>query len=349
MSTLDQPMLVATMGYHVGHTVSVYVAQEQGFFRDEGLANFEFDGRGLLPRPFEREALALSMYERGVDLALGADPATVFYQRLKGADLYVVGGWRLDGPAGTRWYGTGRFKSLADLRGAKAGIREHGSMNGEFLIRELVRIGLDPQRDIDWVFDPIFYGGDNPAMLDALESGRVDLIALRPASWAEADRRGFKVILDSVTAYPNGRPGKVIVATGKVLRERRDELAAFLRANLRAFWFVRDVANFEYVRDLDARSRVASHNEEEHTKSQLVTVPGDVDTWPMPLDGGVAPEELEKIMQERLQAGTIDRPLPLDEVLKDEVVKEAYRELCARPESQPALARNRLLKTTYGF
>lgn len=349
MSTLDQPLLVATMGYHVGHTVSVHVAREQGFFREESLGDFEFDGRGLLPRLFEREALALSMYERGVDLALGAGPATAFYQRLKGEDLYIVGGWRLDGPAGTRWYGTGALTSLADVRGAKAGIREHGSMNGEFLIRELVRIGMDPQRDIEWVFDPIFYGGDNPEMLDALESGRVDLVALRPASWAEADRRGFKVVLDSVTAYPNGRPGKVIVATGTMLRERREELAAFLRANLRAFWFVRDVENFDYVRDLDARSRVASHNEEEHTKSQLVTVPGDVDTWPMPLDGGVAPEELEKIMHELVKAGTIDRPLPLDDVLKDDVVKEAYREVSARPESQRALERNRLLKAKYGF
>lgn len=90
------------MGYHVGHSISVSVARDQGYFVEEGLGEIEFDGRGLLPRRYEREALALTMEERGVDLALGAGPATAFWQRAHGADLYIVGGWRLDGPAGTR-------------------------------------------------------------------------------------------------------------------------------------------------------------------------------------------------------------------------------------------------------
>lgn len=347
MSTHDQPLFIATMGYHVGHTISVHVANEQHYFQEEGLDAFDFDGRGLLPRRFEREALALTMQERGVDIALGAGVGTAFYQRSIGADLYVVGGWRLDGPAGSRWYSR-TVTELENVRGAKVGMREPGSMNGVFLSRELARIGLDPARDVEWVCDPIFYG-DNPESFAALESGRVDLIPLRPGAYEEADRRGLTVLLDSVVAHPDGRPGKVIVATGKTIRERSAELSAFLRANIRAFWFVRDIANFAYIAELDAKARMSSHNEDERGSAHLVTVPEDCETWPMPLNGGVARSELARIVQELVAGGTIDREPAIDDVLKDEFVIDAYRELSGRPESHDAIERNRRLVAKYGF
>jgi ABC-type nitrate/sulfonate/bicarbonate transport system substrate-binding protein len=347
VSTRDQSLFIATMGYHVGHMISVQVAREQRYYHEEGLEAFEFDGRGLLPRRFEREALALTMKERGVDIALGAGVGTAFYQRSVGADLYIVGGWRLDGPAGSRWYSR-TVTDLKNVRGAKVGMREPGSMNGVFLSRELVRIGLDPARDVEWVCDPIFYG-DNPDSFEALDSGRVDLIPLRPGAYDEADRRGLCVLLDSVVAHPDGRPGKVVVATGETIRERGAELSAFLRANIRAFWFVRDVANFAVVAELDAKARLGSHNADERGSAHLVTVPEDCETWPMPLNGGVSRGELDRIVTELVAAGTIDRPLALDDVLKDQLVIEAYRNVSGRAESQAALERNRRLIAKYGF
>ena len=35
MSTLDQPLLIANVNYHVGHWVAIYVAEEQGFFNEK--------------------------------------------------------------------------------------------------------------------------------------------------------------------------------------------------------------------------------------------------------------------------------------------------------------------------
>ena len=69
----------------------------------------------------------------------------------------------------------------------------------------------------------------------------------------------------------------------------------------------------------------------------------------MPLDGGADRGELEKIMNEFVKAGSLAQPIPVGEVLKDEIVREAYQELCARPESQPALERNRRLTARYGY
>lgn len=77
MSGLDQPLLIATTGYHVGHQRSIRVAEEQGYLKDEGLDDYVYDYRGLIPGPLEREGLALAMKEHGVDIACGANADSV--------------------------------------------------------------------------------------------------------------------------------------------------------------------------------------------------------------------------------------------------------------------------------
>ncbi|HLY65884.1 MAG TPA: hypothetical protein VKU60_10150, partial [Chloroflexota bacterium] len=94
MRGLDQPLLVANSNYHVGQQMSVRIAEEQGFFREEGLSNYLYDCRGLVPGPFEREALHLVMEERGVDLATAVDVGSALFQRSRGAPLRIIGGWR---------------------------------------------------------------------------------------------------------------------------------------------------------------------------------------------------------------------------------------------------------------
>src|SRR2546422_4842225 len=73
MSTLDQPILIANSNYHVGHQIAIFVAKEQGFFTDEGLKEFEYDSRGLIPGPIEREGLAMAIKNHGVDIAPAVD------------------------------------------------------------------------------------------------------------------------------------------------------------------------------------------------------------------------------------------------------------------------------------
>jgi ABC-type nitrate/sulfonate/bicarbonate transport system substrate-binding protein len=344
VSGVDQPLLLATVNYHIGHTLSIRIAEEQRLFREEGFTDYVFDGRGLLPGPFERDALALMMEERGVDLALGVGIAAALHQRAAGADLFIAAGWRLDGPAGTRWYGAPPFTSLHALRGAKVGIRELGALDQLFLAAALARAGLDPERDVEWVCDPIFYG-DRPELLAALERRRVDLVPVRPRSWDDAARRGFAMILDSAAEYPGGRPGKVIVATGRTIRERGAELTAFLRANLRAFWFVRHAANFAYLIDLEARLRPQSHNDVE----RAVRLVSDPEAWPMPLDGGVDRRELGRVIAEQVAAGLLPPHLAVDDVLADAAARQAYREVTERAASASILERNRRLIATFGY
>src|ERR1051326_6025778 len=65
MSALDQPLLIANSNYHVGHQIAIFVAKEQGFFREENLPPFDYEAGGLIPGPLEAEGLAAAMKNRG--------------------------------------------------------------------------------------------------------------------------------------------------------------------------------------------------------------------------------------------------------------------------------------------
>ena len=107
----------------------------------------------------------------------------------------------------------------------------------------------------------VFGYGERPRSPDMLRTGKVDAMAAQPA----VHRRwggGFPLLIDP-QGLPGRRAGQVIVATGRTVEHRADELRAFLRANTRAFWVMRDVANMAYLQDLRERLRAQSHNDDE--------------------------------------------------------------------------------------
>src|SRR6266404_1751876 len=122
MSTLDQPLLIANSNYHVGHQIAIFVAKEQGFFHEEGLKEYEYDSRGLIPGPIERDGLAMAIKNHGVYIATAVDVEAAIYQRSLGADLYIVGGWRYT--PFLKWYGARHVTDMSKLRGGRVGMRE---------------------------------------------------------------------------------------------------------------------------------------------------------------------------------------------------------------------------------
>src|SRR5712692_7791796 len=261
MSAFDQPLLIANSGYHIGHQMSVRAAEEQGFFQEEGLLEYAFEGAGLIPGPFEREGLSLVMKERGVDIATAVNLDSLILHRARGADLYVVGAWR-HMPA-VKLYAAPHITSLEELRGARVGGREPGGITELFVTYCLSKVGINAATDIQWVYDPVFSYRRDPAHMEAILAGKVDAAEAAPPYSDQLLRQGYRLILDSDQVYPTGRPGKVVVASSRTIERRGEELKAFLRGNIRGFWFVRDSANFEYLKDLEARLRQATHNEDE--------------------------------------------------------------------------------------
>jgi ABC-type nitrate/sulfonate/bicarbonate transport system substrate-binding protein len=347
MSTLDQPILIANSNYHVGHQVAIFVAKEQGFFVDEGLKEYEYDARGLIPGPLERDGLAMAMTNHGVDIATAVDVEAAIYQRSLGADVYIAGGWRYT--PFLKWYGAKHLTDISKLRGGRIGMREKEGLVQVFITDALRAAGADPDKEVEWVYDAVFGYRNNPAHMEMLRSGKVDAITSQPPFSDQLEREGYPMILDPNTVFPR-RPGKLTVATGQMIEKRGDELRAYFRAIIRAFWFMRDMNNFEYLRDLERKlRRTNTHNEDERGVVAIVTSPDRLENWALPIDGGIALEAVQRIADDMAKTGKLTRPMSAKDILRDDAVRAAYQDVSSRPELKKPFGIALAAQEKYGF
>jgi len=345
MSTTDQPLLIANSNYHVGQQVAVYVASEQGYFKEEGLEKFDYDGRGLIPVTIEKQGLGPAMVEHGVDIVTAVDVSAAIYQRSLGADVYIVGGWRYD--PDLKWYGQKDISDICQLKGRRLGIREREGLVYGFMVTLLLQSGIDPEKDVTWVFDPVFGYGNDPKHLDMFRDGVVDAIPSFPPFSKQLESEGFPVLMDPRVVFPR-RPGKVTVATKRTIESRADELRAYFRSIIRAFWFMRDTVNFDYLRELESRLRRKSHNDEER-ELFIVTSLEKVDGWALPIDGGVTADSLKRIIHGMVAVDDLKAPIDVESLLRDSAVKGAFQDLLNRPNLQPAYEKVKTAVEKYGF
>ncbi len=338
MSGLDQPIVIANSNYHVGQERSFRVAEEQGYLKEEGLERYVYERGGLIPGKLEFDGLGQIMWERGVDIATAVDVRAAVLQRAQGADVYIVGGWRVQ--LAPRIVGAKGITKPEQLKGATIAVREKWGLNHIGISVVLRNFGLDPEKDIDWIEDPIV-GYGNDGVEDLLRSGKVRAL---PLNGREADvllKEGYPLVLDTEQFYRSRGawpPGKVIVANKQTVDQRGDELRAFLRANLRGFWFVQNPANHEYMFDLETRMRETTYNEDERRLRMLKTEgrePPQAEDGPratgyMPMDGLVPRPALASVMEGMVQSGQIDRSLSLDDVLKDQASIDAFENVVSR-------------------
>jgi ABC-type nitrate/sulfonate/bicarbonate transport system substrate-binding protein len=347
VSTLDQPILIANSNYHVGHQVAIFVAKEQGFFDQEGLKEYEYDARGLIPGPIEREGLAMAITNHGVDIATAVDVEAAIYQRSIGADVYIAGGWRYT--PFLRWYGSKKLTDMSKLRGGRIGMREKEGLVQVFITAALRAAGVDPDKEVEWVYDPVFGYRNNPNHMEMLRSGKVDAITSQPPFSDQLEKDGYPMMVDPNTVFPR-RPGKLTVATGQMIEKRADELRAYFRGIIRAFWFMRDMNSFAYLSDLEKRLRKTNtHNEDERGVVAIVTSPDRLENWALPIDGGITAEAVQRIADEMVKSGKLSQPIAAKEILRNDAVKQAYREVSSRPELKKPLGIALAAQEKYGF
>jgi ABC-type nitrate/sulfonate/bicarbonate transport system substrate-binding protein len=308
--------------------MSVRIPEEQGFFREEGLNDYEYEWRGMCPGPLERDGLSMIMRQQGVDLACAAGVEAALYQRSIGADVYIVGAWRY--MPRFRLYAASDVRDLGDLRGRRVGLREPGGINQLLLAHSLLQHGIDAAKDVHWVYEPTFAYGTDHAHVEALVSGAVAAAPSHEPFAQELEAAGFHVILDSRDVYPEGRPGKVLVAPRRTIEERSVELRAFLRGIIRGFWFIRNAASYEYVCDLERRLRLLTHNDDERRFAAIPSAEG-LEELGRPVYGAFPREALSRVISEMVTVGQLDRPIEVDDVLRDEAARKAFTELSSRP------------------
>lgn len=348
--THRKALRVTSGHYHTGHLVSFMAALEKGYFAAEGLREDDLDliyPGGLVPAIAERVALRLAMKEKAIDIVTDCKVETVLYQNSIGADLYIIGGWR-NNLSRDAIFGSKGMKSLEGLAGRRLGIRDLAGKGHTYSRFALRRAGMDPEQDVEWIRG---IHADTEA-LEALKSGRVDAVHAVDRGRDLLEREGYPMLADSLTEYPYGLPARLIVATGRISEGHPDLVKAFLRGAIRGYWFYRDPANFEYIKDLVIRMRELAWDDEERDLERHMKFlsPDHLEASPFPMDGSVARKGLETYLDEMKEEGGIPSDYSLDRALRLELVEEAYRGLSERAELREQLekAKARAHKTT-GF
>ena len=335
---LDGTLRMAPTCYHVLHLIPVMVAHEMNYFCDEGLRTesgqpaYHIGLESMVPFGLEKLGIAQAMKEKAVDIALDVQTRTMFFQRSKGADIYIIAGWRNQHIH--VWMAAPDVKSIADLKGKPVGISDFGSNKHWAISLWLRKSGLDPERDVEMV-----RGIFHPVHIEALRSGRV---ATCPVSSWEADeleKDGFNRLMTLAEQYPNGRPERIIAATGRILEEKPEMVKSFLKGMIRSYWLMRDQpVNFEYVHALERRLRYQSPDPEEKGVKLSCDDPRRIEAMPFPLDG--LPTGFEDLLAEEEATGQLDYDVPdIKDVCALDLVKEAYAELMQRPELMPQFER----------
>jgi len=203
-------------------SIDLYIAQERGFFRQEGILAEVVQVRGNIgvTALLSGDAHAVNNVGTVIRAMERSDlPVKVITQSLK-KNLF----WLVTKP---------EVKSLNELKGKIFGTTTFGGAQHLAAARLLQKAGLNPDKDITVVI-----GGDVPAQLQSLVSGTIQLAALSPPTVILArDKFKLKIHGSTLDDLPNLQNG--LAFTEKMLREKRELVRRILRARSRAhryFW-----------------------------------------------------------------------------------------------------------------
>ena len=345
---LNGKLRMAPTCYHVLHLMPIYVAHEMNYFYDAGLRDsygqpgYDIFRESMVPFGLEKVGIVQAMKEKAVDIALDVQTRSVFLQRSKGADLYIIAGWRNQHIH--TWVAAPGIKSIAELKGRAIGISDFGSNKHWAMSAWLKKNGLDPERDVEMV-----RGIYHPIHIDALRSGRVACAPVTPWEARELAAEGFNTLVTAKDIYPNGRPERIIAATGKILEERPDWVKAFLKGMIRSYWLIRDMPkNFDYISRLERRLRNGSADHEEREVKVTCDDPRRCAEMPFPLDG--LPTGFVEMLAEEKASGDLNYDVPaIADVCALDLVKEAFAELMADPVTRAEYERVVPVAKSHGY
>jgi NitT/TauT family transport system substrate-binding protein len=198
----------------------IFVAQEKGYFKDEGLdvELVKTDWKGL------RDGLGLGRFHANHTLIM-----YILKPIEAGLDVKMTGGIHT-GCLRIQAVKNSDIKSVADLKGKKIGIPTTlGSPPHLYASRMVAVNGLDPKKDVEWVVYP-------PETSElALDQGRVDAIAsAEPIGTILAIKDKVRAVTDqAVDERYRDEFCCAVVVNGKFAREHPKEAAAVTRALLK--------------------------------------------------------------------------------------------------------------------
>jgi NitT/TauT family transport system substrate-binding protein len=266
----------------------IYVTQDKGFFKDEGL--------DVLVVMFNAGATNLQALIGGdVQIMAGGVPETVL-ARASGVDIKNF--WSISNVMPFQIYGSPSFKSLKESKGKKFAISRFGSLS-EFLTRSsLRRFGVDA-KDVT-----MLQIGATPARFTALAAAIVDATILWFPVTERAKAMGFNKLFDLKETYPDWT-NVGFIARESWLAKEKEQAMKFLRAYQRGVKYTREnrddgiKALRKYVQ-LDATEAAAGYDEYRDS---------------FPLDGRILERGITVTIEQEQETGRLKRKIGVSEMV----------------------------------
>jgi NitT/TauT family transport system substrate-binding protein len=206
------------------------IANEKGYFKKLGLqieTKMFIDGQQAVP----------ALIAGDLDMSFMTANAGLFNSVARGAPLVVIldrGNNKLDRGYTvinvSKQMADSGVKSLADLgklKGKKIGVSGTGSINQYVFSLALQKVGLDPRKDVQWVFNV-----PQPDLMKMLGQNQVDATDLAYQFGFFAQKNGWgPMIATGDKIDPDGTIA-VIATRQSLLKDKRDQLVRFAMAYL---------------------------------------------------------------------------------------------------------------------
>jgi NitT/TauT family transport system substrate-binding protein len=266
----------------------VYVTQERGFFKDEGL--------DVLFVMFNAGTTNLQAMIGGDVQIMGSAFVETIGGRAAGAD--VKNFWGICNIMPFQLYSNPNFKSMKEAKGKRFAISRFGSLT-DFLTRAtLQHFGVDPKEVT------ILQIGSTPARFAALSAGAVDASIVWFPVTEIAKAQGYTKLYDLKGLFPEW-PYETFAARESWLKKEKDEVVKFLRAYQKGVKLTlenKDEALKAIRKYVKIDPAYASAGYDEYRNS-------------FPVNGRMAEKAVPAVIEQEYEGGRLKRKVSMDEII----------------------------------
>ncbi len=266
----------------------VYVTQEKGFFKDEGLE--------VLFVLFNAGTTNIQALAGGDVQIMGSAFVETIGGRAAGIDIKNF--WGICNLMPFQLYSLPDFKSLKEAKGKRFAISRFGSLT-DFLTRATLRhAGIDA-KDVT-----VLQIGSTPARFAALAAKSVDASIVWFPVTEIAKAQGYNKLFDLKEIFPEW-PYETFAARESWLAKEKAQVTKFLRAYQRGV---------KYALDNKADAVKAMMK---YVKMDPAYGPAGYDQYrsSFPIDGSISERSIPVVVEEEFEAGRLKRKITVDEII----------------------------------
>ncbi|MDB5761480.1 MAG: extracellular solute-binding protein family 3 [Herminiimonas sp.] len=238
-----QKVSIAVGGKNLLYYLPLTIAEQLGYFKDEGLqveiSDFAGGAKALQALVGGSADVVSGAYEHTINMQAKGQPITAFVLQARAPQI-VFGASTKTMP---------NYKSIADLKGKKIGVTAPGSSTNMMANFVLAKGGLKPT-------DVSFIGvGTAAGALSALRSGQIDAISnLDPVITMLQQKNEIKVIADTrtlkdtVAVFGGPMPAATLYASDAFLKKNPNTSQALANAMVRALKWIQKAGPSDIIK-----------------------------------------------------------------------------------------------------